>query len=295
MFPWLRQRLVPTLRDTWRGFREDDGPLLSAAMAYYAAFSLFPLCLVLIALLGLVMKLSAQVQNAQQQLIELAGENANPWLARQLESILTGVETNAALGGPLGLATLVIAAIGIFMQLERIFDRIWRQAPPKQRGIAASVKNALFDRFSAFLMLLALGGLLVVLMLADVALAAIRPYVAKLPAGNIAWIVFQLLGSLALNVVLFAALYKALPKPHVGWREALWGGLLVAIVWEVGQMILGPLVIGRKFSAYGVVGSFIAVMVWLYCASALLFLGAEFVQALQKQIQPRSTEDQAGP
>jgi membrane protein len=295
MFSWLRHQFVPTLRATFHGWSEDDGPLLSAAMAYYAAFSLFPLCLVLIAILGLVTRFWPKAANAKEELLGLIGDNTSLWLADQLQSILNGVETNAGLGGPIGLATLVIAAIGIFMQLEGIFDRIWRQEPPKQRGILAAVKNALFDRLSAFLMLLGVGGLLVVLMLADVVLAGVRPYVVKLPAGNTAWIAFQLLVSLVLNALLFAILYKVLPKTPIGWREALSGGLLVAVIWEIGQFVLVPLVIGQKYSAYGVVGSFIAVMLWMYYASAVLFLGAEFVQALNRQFQPRMTEDQAGP
>ena len=127
MLQWLRHRLVPTFRETFRGFSEDDGPLLSAAMAYYAAFSLFPLMLVLIAILGLVMRYWSKAADSKDQLLELVGENVTPWLSEQLGSILLGIETNAGLGGPLGLVTLVIAAIGIFMQLERIFDRIWRR------------------------------------------------------------------------------------------------------------------------------------------------------------------------
>jgi membrane protein len=295
MFDRLRHFLVPTLRDTLRRFREDDGPLLSAAMAYYAAFSLFPLLLVLIALLGLVMRFSAQAQDAQQRLLELAGENTTPWLAAQLDSILNGVETNAALGGPIGLATLVMAAIGIFVQLDGMFDRIWGQAPSKKRGAAAAIKNALFDRLSAFLMLLAVGGLLAFLMLADAILAAVRPYVVQLPAGNTAWIVFQLVVGLTLNAALFGVLYRVLPKIRVGWREALWGGLAVAVVWEIGQMVIVPLVIGQKYSAYGVVGSFIAIMLWMYGASAVLFLGAELVKVLHHRFRPRVTRDQVGP
>ena len=148
MYGWLRHRLVPTLRDTFRAWSEDDGPLLSAAMAYYAAFSLFPLILVLISVLGLVMRFSDKVQNSQQKLLEVVGENTSPWLADQLEAMLAGVETSASLNAPVGLLVLIAAAIGIFMQLEAIFDRIWREEKPKQRGMVAAVKRALFDRLA---------------------------------------------------------------------------------------------------------------------------------------------------
>ena len=58
------------------------------------------------------------------------------------------------------------------------------------------------------------------------------------------------------------------------------GGLLVSLVWILGQRLLVTFLIGPGYTAYGVVGSFIAVMIWVYYVSAILFLGAEFVEAL---------------
>jgi membrane protein len=86
--------------------------------------------------------------------------------------------------------------------------------------------------------------------------------------------------TLVLNAVLFGTLYKVLPRAPVRWREALAGGVLVAVIWRLGLLVLTPFLIGEKYSAYGVVGSFIAIMIWMYYASAVVFLGAEFVQVL---------------
>ena len=77
-----------------------DGFLLSAAMAYYAAFSLFPLCLVLIAILGFVMQFSSQAQDAQRQLLDLVSQNGGPWLAEQLQGLLAGVKALVAEAAP---------------------------------------------------------------------------------------------------------------------------------------------------------------------------------------------------
>ena len=91
---------------TWTGWRRNDGTLLSAATAYYAAFSLFPLCLVLIAGLGFFGRYSAFVQTEQRDLLDHVAKNVSPWLAGELEGILTGVQAQALLGGPLGLLAL---------------------------------------------------------------------------------------------------------------------------------------------------------------------------------------------
>src|SRR5208282_6512495 len=113
---------------TWEGWQEDDGFLLSAAMAYYAAFSLFPLCLVLISILGFVLRLSQQAEDAQGLLlgqVKLQAGPAGPWLADKLQELLVGVRSNAALGGPLGAVTLLAAAIVVFLQLDYMFGRIF--------------------------------------------------------------------------------------------------------------------------------------------------------------------------
>lgn len=76
-------------------------------------------------------------------------------------------------------------------------------------------------------------------------------------------------------------IYKVLPRVPVWWRDAARGGMLAAVVWEIGRWLLAWYVIAAKYSsAYGVLGSFIAMMVWVYYASTVLFLGAEFVKVL---------------
>ena len=93
--------------------------------------------------------------------------------------------------------------------------------------------------------------------------------------------------SLVLNTLAFTLLYRFLPKVKVRWREALAGAVLVAVGWEVGRHILSNILIGTRYTnAYGTLGSFLAVLLWLYYASHLLFLGAEFIQFICKRCEP---------
>jgi membrane protein len=280
LVPPQLSRAWQVLRRTWALWQEHDGFLLSAAMAYYAAFSLLPLCLVLIAILGYAMQWSARAQDARQQLFQNVEQTMGPWLAGQLESLLAGVSSKAGLGGRIGIITLLLAAIGIFLQLNYMFDKIWGTPGSPSRGWLGWLGSVLLGRLTAFLMLLAIGALLVGIFLADVVWAGLRSNVLKLPAGHAVWHWGQIFATLASNALLFGLLYKVLPKLPVRWRNALAGGALVSLVWYVGQRLLVAFVIGEGYSAYGVVGSFMAVMLWLYYASATIFLGAEFVRAL---------------
>jgi membrane protein len=199
-------------------------------------------------------------------------------LAEQLKSVLAGVEQHATLGGPLGMLLLLIAAIGMFQQFDSMLDRIWGRAGLQPAGVWGAVRRALVERWTAFVMLLGCGGLVIVVLLADLVLAAARPYFVPWPAGNFAWHAMQATFSIVCNSLLFGVLFKVLPRASIRWRHALAGGLLTALVWGLGQQILARLVISGFYSAYGVVGSFLAV----------LFFGAEFVRVLGVRAETNS-------
>ena len=111
-------------------WRRDDGSLIAASMAYYAVLSFFPLLLLLIAVLGFVLQFSPGAQNAQKELLRLLAQNTSPELADHVRTSMQAIQTNAVVGGPVGLATLLVAAIGIFTQIDVAMDRIWNLRTP---------------------------------------------------------------------------------------------------------------------------------------------------------------------
>jgi membrane protein len=102
----------------------------------------------------------------------------------------------------------------------------------------------------------------------------------RLPGGEALWGWAHFLFTAVINALLFGLIYKVVPKVAVAWRDALAGGLLVSLVWILGQRLLVTFLIGPGYTAYGIVGSFLAVMIWVYYVSVILFLGAEFVESL---------------
>jgi len=271
----------PTLRETVRRWLSNDGTLLAAAMAYYTALSFFPLLLVLISGLGLALSYSIGVQNAQEQLLAVLSQNVAPELADLVRSILADVQTRAKVGGPLGLLTLLVGAIGIFSQMDAAFDRLWQNNLGAGDGILGSVKNALWYRLRAFLVLLGLGLLVVSAFFTAMFFAGLRTWASDLPVGQFGWQALQWLVSALFNTLVFSLIYKTVPKAAVGWREAFIGGGTVAVLWQFGNQALAYFIVARNYSAYGIVGSFIALMLWAYCASCLIFLGAQLVQVLE--------------
>jgi len=280
MFAWVKAHLWPALRAAVCNWIRDDGFLLSAGLAYYASVALFPICLVLLAGLGYLSQVSPEFQDQQGEFLATVERSASPWLADQLRQMLAGIKTQAAVGGPLGLVTLLVTAISVFVQLDASIARIWGLPGSPFKGVVAALKTALHDRLVAFLLLLGVGSLVLVVFLLNLVLAGIRPFVLQSTEGRTLWHLVPTLTTIGLNCLLFTAIYKILPKTAVRWRDAAAGGLLTAISWQIGQRVLESIVISSNYSAYGVVGSFLAVMLWMYYASAVVLLGAEFVRAL---------------
>jgi membrane protein len=82
---------------------------------------------------------------------------------------------------------------------------------------------------------------------------------------------------IGVNALFFGLVYRFMPKRPVGWRRALAGGLLAALLWEIGRQLLTQFLVGSSYTAYGVVGSFILMMLWFNYASMVLLYGAEYV------------------
>jgi membrane protein len=277
---WIRSRLWVALKTSVVRWSSDGGSLHSAALAYYAACSLFPLCLLLIAALGVVTKISGQVQDQQRQALDLVGEHVGPWFADQLRVLLRGVADDALVGGSLGILTFVVAGLAIFVQLETMCDSIWSTSEKTSRGLRTMIWSIVRERLTAFVMLVGVGMLIVALFVANMAISGGRHFVVRLPWSEATWTVAQWVAAIMGNAILLTFVFRTIPRAPVRWREAFCGGLLAALILQIGQHILALFVISNRYSVYGVVGSFVAIMVWLYYASVVVFFAAEFVRAL---------------
>jgi membrane protein len=269
------------LHSVYKSWQDDDGGLMAAAVAYYAALSFFPLLLVLISGFGLIMQYTAWGQDAEQQVLEAIADYASPTTRDNVAAMLKQVQRKAALGGPLGIFGLIFTAVALFAHFESAFDRIWNVEDPDSRGILSALKNTLFVRLRAFLMLFGIALLTFAVFVAGMVIASLKASTESLvPYAEWVWWAVQIGVSVALNTCVFTLLYKLLPKVPVSWSQAFAGGFFAAALWEISRLILAAFILGEKYSAYGIVGSFIAVMLWIYCASSIVFLGAEYVQVI---------------
>lgn len=281
--PWITNRLRREwhhLRGAYDRWTRDDGWLMAAAVAYYVGLSFFPLLLVLISAFGLFLRFSEQGQDAKAALLNLLARHLSPELEANVATALELVQAKATINGPMALAGIVLASMAGFVQFERAFDHIWGVTPAPRGGVLAAIWNVLIRRGVAFLLLLASGLVIVAIFFTGMVLSGIEQFTDEfLHTPDSIWGLAQVSISLALNAVIFTMLYRWLSKVDVRWKEALRGGGLAAILWEIGRQVLAIVLVKSRYaSAYGVVGSFIAIQLWCYYAVAVIFFGAEYIQ-----------------
>jgi membrane protein len=292
MIGWLRNA-AGVLWRTIERWQADDGFVVSASMAYYGSLSLFPLVLVLFAGVGAVVRASSLMQAERTEFLDGIGQSVSPWLAEQLTRLLAGIEDHATTGGPIGMLLLLATVLGLFVQFDYLLDRLWGTPRPAAPVWWKTITRWIGDRLRAFLLLLLCGGLIVAALTVKVALTAFQARTGGLPTipglGTIAPVLLTWL----LQALAFTVIYKTLPPHPVGWRQAAAGGIAVTLLWDIGQRLLTTWVIGQHYSAYGVVGVFMAVMLWMYYASAAVFFGLELVWVLVHEPTPTRRSDDA--
>ncbi|MBK4729372.1 YihY/virulence factor BrkB family protein [Oxynema sp. CENA135] len=262
------------LKLTFIAWQKDKASRLAAALAYYTAFSLAPMLIIVIAVAGLVFGQDAAQGEIVAQLQGLVGREGAQVIQNLIENARrpqSGIVATIA-----GIAILLFGATGLFTQLQDALNTIWNVQPKPGRGI----KGLLQKRFLSFAMVLAIAFLLLVSLAVSAGLAAMGKYFDHLfPHVILLWQVLNLTLSFAIVTVLFATIYKVLPDAKVAWSDVWMGASITSLLFAVGKWAIG-LYLGNSSvgSAYGAAGSFVVILLWVNYSAQILFFGAEFTQ-----------------
>jgi len=290
-------QFVRDLREAIARWIGDDGSLMAAATAYYVGLSFFPLLLVLTAGLGWFLQHTNSGQDAQQEVLRFVANNMSEQLAGNVEQTFKMLQDKSAINGPVGLITILITALAAFAQLDSALDRIAGNARATSKSVFASALALVVQRGRAFLVLLGLGAVVVLVFLAGMVIPVVQTYTtAVLPMGEIFSDAFQIAVTLVINAGIFTLLFRLLPKDPAGWGDSFSGGLLTAAAWEIGRQLLAIFIARGKYaSAYGVIGAFLAILLWCYYAVAIILIGAEYIQVIRaRHIYPSTSEKTRG-
>ena len=267
---------ISLLKQTFSEWLEDKVPQLGAALAYYTVFSLAPLVLLLLAIVGFLFR------NDPAGTWQKVTEQMSYFLDKSAIDVVQGIAQKASqpnkgvVATSIGILLALFGASGVFGQLQDALNTIWGVKAKPGVGIMGFIRS----RFLSFAMVAGVCFLLLVSLVLESLLKSFSHYVqAMLPGGIVIALVVYSIFDLAVVVLLFALIFKFLPDVKIQWRDVWIGALMTAIFFAIGKWALGLyLGSGAAASAYGAASSLITLLLWIYYSSQILLFGAEFTQ-----------------
>lgn len=261
------------MKDTVMSFIEDEALSSGAAIAFYAATSIAPILLVVIAVAGLVFGRDAAQDALTGQLNGLMGQQAADLLQAAIASAAN--TSSGILATIVGVVMLLATVSGAFGELQAALNKMWRAKPE-----GATISRLLRARAASIGLVATLGFLLMVSLVVSTALEVFGDYLNSVfPFGK--WVMSGINGGVSLTFlsVLFAAIYKVLPDRAIEWGDVIVGAIVTAVLFTLGKAAigwyLGSSAIG---SSYGAAGGLIVVLLWIYYSTQVFLLGAEFTK-----------------
>ena len=267
---------ISLLKQTFSEWLDDKVPQLGAALAYYTVFSLAPLILLLLAIVGFLFR------NDPAGAWQKVTEQMSYFLDKSAIDVVQGIAQKASqpnkgvLATVIGILLALFGASGVFGQLQDALNTIWGVKTKPGVGIMGFIRS----RFLSFAMVAGVCFLLLVSLVLESLLKSFSHYVqAMLPGGIVIALVVYSTFDLAVVVLLFASIFKFLPDVKIQWRDVWIGAVMTAIFFAIGKWALGLyLGSGTAASAYGAASSLITLLLWIYYSSQILLFGAEFTQ-----------------
>lgn len=266
----------PLIKTTFKSWNDDYASSMGAALAFYTLFSIAPLLLIVLSIIGFVFGLEAARGEITGQLQNLMGEQS----AMAVQALLQNVNKpeEGFIATMIGVVLLLVGATSVFGELQNSLNRIWHV--PERAKVNGLI--ALFhERLLSFGMILGIGFILMVSLIFSAALSAMSKWWSpQFKEWLLLLSIFNVVIGFVMTTAMFALIYKLMPSVKIRWNEVWLGAVITATLFAIGKFLIG-LYIGRSniASGFGAAGSLVALLVWVYYSAQIFLLGAEFTWA----------------
>lgn len=275
---------IGLLKETFREWKKDKASRLAAALSYYTIFSLAPLVVVVLTILGWIYRDGNASQLFLAQVVSLVGDSGGEVFKSIIEA--ASKPATSRIAAIIGIATAIFGATGVFVELKDALNVAWGITEERFKGLKGMVKV----RAISLTGILVIGFLLLVSLFVSTALSALT---SRLSSDNaILAIVIQIFNqklSIGLIMLLFAFIYKFLPDIKIPWKDVWVGAFFTSVLFNIGKYAIG-LYLGNSDvgSSFGAAGSILVLLVWVYYSAQLILFGAEFTQVYSNKYGSRA-------
>jgi membrane protein len=256
----------------------------AAALAFYTLFSLAPLALILVTIIGVVFGDEAARGEITARAESLIGRQAAEAVQEAVRR--SRLEEAGLLPTLLGIGALLFGATAVFAQMQRSLNQYWDVVPKPSRS---GILTFLMTRLLSLGLVLAMGFLLLISFVLSMAVTALVQYAEHwLPVAPVIVAGVDLVISLGITTLLFGTIFKVLPDVQIEWPYVWRGAFLTAVLFAIGQYLISwYLTTMAPASTYGAAGALVLVLFWVYYSSLIIFFGTAFTQVyMLRQGQP---------
>lgn len=262
----------------------------AAALAFFTVFSIAPVVIVAVTIVGLVLGDEAAQGQIAQQLEAAIGPEAAAAVQTAVEG--SRIERSGILPTLAGIGAMLFGATTVFAQMQNALNAIWGVAP---RPTRSSVSIYLKGRLLSLTVVLGIGFVLLVSLLLSVLVQALVVFAQdRVPVPAPLLLGLDSVVSLFVVTLLFATIFRVLPDVVLDWRDVWLGAFVTALLFAFGRALIALyLSTTATASTYGAAGSLVLLLMWVNYSSLILLLGAAFtranVQARGLVVRPRVT------
>jgi membrane protein len=261
------------IKKTIAAWLAHDSSSKGAAMAFYTLFAIAPILVIVIGIASSFLGRNVAQANVQGELRALIGPNG----ATAVQALVASANYHlrSGLAEAIGIVVLLVGASSVFAELQAALDRIW-EIP--ESSAAERWWDFLRARALSFGMVFGVGLLLLLSLIATTMLNVFSRWLGGfIEEWHAVLAALDALLSFGVTTLLFALIYRFVPRAKITWGDVWIGGAVTATLFTIGNAAIG-LYLGRAslLSAYGAAGSFVVLLLWVYYSAQIFLLGAEF-------------------
>jgi len=272
---------VDVVKRTITAFNDDKGQRLAAAIAFSTIFSIAPLFVILIAVVGGLLKVSGNGghTSAENSLVAEIAKNAGTSAAETVRKLIDASFSKprqGAIAQTVGWIAFAFTASGLFASLQDALNAVWHVEAAR-----GGWRELVRVRIVSIAMIVVVGFLLLVTLLANAVITFVGAhFLSRVPfANSVVLTIVEQLVSTVVAAVVFALLFKVLPDVRIAWRDVWIGAAVTAVLFVLGEALISLYIAyGGVASAYGAAGSILIALLWIYYSAMILLLGAEFTK-----------------
>jgi len=253
---------------------------LAASLAYFGMFSFAAIIYIAFLIASFFINEAAAAERFYARIGAVFGAEISIFINESVAAISSADTGGSMIVSAISLVSLILVAMGFFLQLKYVLNRIWG-VPIVPRG---QMFAFIWQRLFAFVMVIASGLLIILATIVNVVFVWLGAIIEDYLGESNLLSALNLIGLMAVVILAIAFIYKFLPDVKVAWRDVWLGSVATALLMTIGGLLIGLYFrLGGVRSAFEAAGAFAVLMIAIYCFAQIFLFGAIITRVYAKK------------